>query len=60
MPVLIVNEKMPSERLTARVPTTPTVRDELKRRVDRSDAETYDDYLRFVFGLPAESPEKAN
>lgn len=52
---------MPSDRLTARIPTTPDVRDELKERVDgRADMECYDDYLRVVLGLPTETGETAH
>lgn len=43
---------MPSDRLTARVPTTPEVRDELRDRVDGAGIGTYDDYLRVVLGMP--------
>jgi hypothetical protein len=48
---------MPSDRLTARVPTTPTVRDELRDRVDGAGLETYDDYLRVVLGMPGDGEE---
>lgn len=52
---------MPSDRLTARIPTTPDVRDELKERVDgQPDLETYDDYLRIVLGIPTETGEAAH
>lgn len=51
---------MPSDRLTARIPTTPTVREELKDRVDGAGVETYDDYLRVVLGLPADGEETAH
>lgn len=44
--------EMPSDRLTARVPTTPEVRDELRDRVDGAGIGTYDDYLRVVLGMP--------
>lgn len=50
---------MPSDRLTARVPTTPEVRDELRDRVDGAGVDTYDDYLRVVLGIPQDG-EKAN
>jgi len=44
---------MPSDRLTARIPTTPTVQEELRDRVEEeADADTYDDYLRAMLGLP--------
>jgi len=52
---------MPSDRLTARIPTTPAVREELKSRVDSgAGVDTYDDYLRVVLGLPAENEETAH
>jgi len=46
---------MPSDRLTARIPTTPTVREELKTRVNGAGVETYDAYLRVVLGLPGDA-----
>lgn len=49
---------MPSDRLTARVPTTPAVRDELKERVNGAEMGTYDDYLRVVLGMPTDAGEK--
>jgi len=54
----VVNE-MPSDRLTARIPTTPEVHEELRDCVDGAGVETYDDYLRVVLGLPAGGQEKA-
>lgn len=51
---------MPSDRLTARIPTTPAVRDELKDRVDGAELECYDDYLRVVLGMSAETGEPAH
>jgi len=54
---------MPSDRLTARIPTTPAVREELRDRVDRADSagvDTYYDFLRVVLGLPAENDETAH
>lgn len=51
---------MPSDRLTARVPTTPAVRDALKERVNGTEEiETYDDYLRVVLGMSTDAGETA-
>lgn len=56
---MVVTE-MPSDRLTARIPTTPAVREELRERVDGAEMDTYDDYLRIVLGMPADAGEKAH
>jgi len=51
---------VPSDRLTARVPTTPAVRNELRARVDGAGLETYDDYLRVVLGMSTDAGETAD
>lgn len=51
---------MPSGRLSGRVSVTPAVREKLREHVDNTTAaDTYDDYLRVVLGMPQDT-EKAN
>lgn len=51
--------EMPSDRLTARIPTTPAVQARLREQVEGAGdvVDTYDDYLRVVLGMPRDGEE---